>query len=407
MLGGGAWAERIPSIFGSGWRGTSPRAGRGGRRGAASGSAPARRCGSRRARRRAARWRRAGRGGRPDRASSRPTRLSRRAGRGGARHHDAGAGAGARGRARGEGRSLVDLARADPRRHDVQKKSLIASERERADVRAARADWTRRRQPRMREEPHRLVFVDECGTRTNMTRLRGRARRGARVRDHAPLRHKGTQTFVAGLRYDRLAAPWLLDGPMNRAAFDVWVETQLAPELGKGDVVMLDNLAVHRSPRAAESSAPTAPGSCSCRPTRPTSTRSRWPSPSSRPICAASAPAPSTPSGAPSAKSAASSIQTNAGTTLGRQGMYQFKRTSFNRWGSQVPLPRPLTKTLGLGSASLFLRARRGSRSRCHRPCLRTTNPIKSVAFAADGPGRRSWRRSSRFSRTRSRRSTH
>ena len=104
----------------------------------------------------------------------------------------------------------------------------------------------------MREEPHRLVFVDECGTRTNMTRLRGRARRGARVRDHAPLRHNGTQTFVAGLRYDRLVAPWLLDGPMNRAAFDVWVETQLAPELRKGDVVILDNLAVHRSPRAAE-----------------------------------------------------------------------------------------------------------------------------------------------------------
>ena len=119
-------------------------------------------------------------------------------------------------------------------------------------MRAARADWTRRRQPRMREEPHRLVFVDECGTKTNMTRARGRARRGARVRDHAPFRHAGTQTFIAGLRYDGLVAPWLLDGPMNRAAFDVWVETQLAPELGKGDVVMLDNLAVHRSPRAAE-----------------------------------------------------------------------------------------------------------------------------------------------------------
>ena len=100
----------------------------------------------------------------------------------------------------------------------------------------------------MREEPHRLVFVDECGTRTNMTRLRGRARRGARVRDHAPLRHKGTQTFVAGLRYDRLVAPWLLDGPMNRAAFDVWVETQLAPEVGKGDVVMLNSSSA--SPRS-------------------------------------------------------------------------------------------------------------------------------------------------------------
>jgi transposase len=102
----------------------------------------------------------------------------------------------------------------------------------------------------MRAEPHRLVFVDECGTKTNMARARGRARRGARVRDHAPFRHAGTQTFIAGLRYDRLVAPWVLDGPINRAAFDAWVETQLAPVLQKGDVVILDNLAVHRSPRA-------------------------------------------------------------------------------------------------------------------------------------------------------------
>ena len=110
-----------------------------------------------------------------------------------------------------------------------------------------------RRQPRMREEPHRLIFIDECGTKTNMTRARGRARRGARVRDHAPFRHKGTQTFVAGLRCDGLVAPWVLDGPINRAAFEAWVETQLAPTLRNGDVVILDNLAVHKSPRAAAS----------------------------------------------------------------------------------------------------------------------------------------------------------
>ena len=103
----------------------------------------------------------------------------------------------------------------------------------------------------MRAEPHRLIFVDECGTKTNMTRARGRGRRGQRVRDHAPFRHRGTQTFVAGLRYDGLVAPWVLDGPMNRAAFEAWVETQLAPVLRKGDVVILDNLAVHKSPKAA------------------------------------------------------------------------------------------------------------------------------------------------------------
>lgn len=103
----------------------------------------------------------------------------------------------------------------------------------------------------MREEPHRLVFVDECGTKTNMTRARGRARRGERVRDHAPYRHAGSQTFIAGLTYDRLVAPWVLDGPIDRPAFDAWVETQLAPLLRKGDVVILDNLAVHKSPKAA------------------------------------------------------------------------------------------------------------------------------------------------------------
>ena len=195
-------------------------------------------------------------------------------------------------------------------------------------MRAARAEWTRRRQPRMREEPHRLIFVDECGTKTNMTRLRGRARRGQRVRDHAPLRHQGTQTFVAGLRHDRLVAPWLLDGPMNRAAFDVWVETQLAPELGKGDVVILDKPRGAPQPQGRRNPLRQgAPGSCSCRPTRPTSTRSRWPSPSSRRTCAASAPAPSTPYGAPSAKSAASSIPTSAGTTSRKPGMCQTKRT--------------------------------------------------------------------------------
>jgi transposase len=118
-------------------------------------------------------------------------------------------------------------------------------------VRAERRDWLKARQPRMREEPHRLVFVDECATKTNMTRLRGRAPRGERVRDHAPYRHKGTQTFVAGLRYDRLVAPWVFGGPMDRDAFDLWVETQLAPTLHEGDVVILDNLKVHKSPKAA------------------------------------------------------------------------------------------------------------------------------------------------------------
>ena len=104
----------------------------------------------------------------------------------------------------------------------------------------------------MRRDPHRLVFIDETSTTTKMTRLRGRSRRGDRLRATAPFGHWGTQTFIAGLRFDKLIAPWVLNGPMNKAAFDIYVETQLAPELSPGDVVILDNLSSHKSPRAVQ-----------------------------------------------------------------------------------------------------------------------------------------------------------
>ncbi len=85
-----------------------------------------------------------------------------------------------------------------------------------------------------------------------MTRLRGRARRGERLRATAPFGRWGTQTFIAGLRCWGLTAPWVLDGAMNRAAFNTYVETQLAPSLNKGDVVILDNLSAHKSPEATK-----------------------------------------------------------------------------------------------------------------------------------------------------------
>jgi len=104
----------------------------------------------------------------------------------------------------------------------------------------------------MRQQPGRLVFIDETGTTTKMTRLRGRAPRGERLRAAAPFGHWGTQTFIAGLRCDGLVAPWVLDGPMNKAAFEKYVETQLAPVLNKRDVVIVDNLSSHKSAKAAE-----------------------------------------------------------------------------------------------------------------------------------------------------------
>ncbi len=128
----------------------------------------------------------------------------------------------------------------------------MASECARADVHQERRLWRDQRQARMRLQPHRLVFLDETAVTTKMTRLRGRSRKGQRLKAGAPFGHWGTLTFVAALRCHSLTAPWVIEGAMNRVAFDTYIETQLAPTLNRGDIVILDNLAVHKSPKAAQ-----------------------------------------------------------------------------------------------------------------------------------------------------------
>jgi len=102
----------------------------------------------------------------------------------------------------------------------------------------------------MREMARRLVFIDETSTNTKFTRLRGRAPKGARLPGAVPHGHWTNQTFIAGLRCSGLTAPWIIPGAMDRVAFDIYIETQLAPTLSPGDVVILDNLKVHDSAKA-------------------------------------------------------------------------------------------------------------------------------------------------------------
>jgi transposase len=79
-----------------------------------------------------------------------------------------------------------------------------------------------------------------------MARLRGWAPRGERCRAAIPHGHWKTTTFTAGLRLGGLAAPWLLDGPMDGEAFLVYVRRVLVPELTPGDIVIMDNLPAHK-----------------------------------------------------------------------------------------------------------------------------------------------------------------
>lgn len=108
---------------------------------------------------------------------------------------------------------------------------------------AGRAAW-RERQPRL--NPERLVFIDETWATTNMARRYGRSLRGQRLVASVPHGHWKTSAFLAALRHDGLTAPCVLDGAINGAAFRAYVEQFLAPTLGPGDLVVMDNLSSHK-----------------------------------------------------------------------------------------------------------------------------------------------------------------
>ena len=83
-----------------------------------------------------------------------------------------------------------------------------------------------------------------------MTRLYGRGPRGARVYDHVPNGRWETTTMIAAIGRNGAQAPWVLDGPMDGAAFAAWAEHVLAPTLEPQDIVAMDNLSVHKNAAA-------------------------------------------------------------------------------------------------------------------------------------------------------------
>ena len=76
----------------------------------------------------------------------------------------------------------------------------------------------------------------------------GRSPRGTRLHDHTPCSHWQTQTVIAALRAEALTAPAVFDGPIDNDSFRAYVDQVLVPSLRPGDVVIMDNLAVHKQP---------------------------------------------------------------------------------------------------------------------------------------------------------------
>jgi len=124
-----------------------------------------------------------------------------------------------------------------------KKKSVHAAEQDRPDVAAARRALRKQQQTL---DPKKLVFIDETAATTKMTRLYGRAPQGERLVDKVPHGHWKTSTFICGLRYNRVTAPFVLDGPMDGPHFLAYVEQILAPTLKKGQIVFLDNVSTHK-----------------------------------------------------------------------------------------------------------------------------------------------------------------
>ena len=108
------------------------------------------------------------------------------------------------------------------------------------------------RQPDMANMLETFVFIDETSLKTNRVKRTGWAPKGERLIDHAPFGHWHSQTFIAGLALDGLIAPWVLDGAMNRASFEAYVEHELAPALRPGQIVIADNLSSHKSIRVLD-----------------------------------------------------------------------------------------------------------------------------------------------------------
>lgn len=94
------------------------------------------------------------------------------------------------------------------------------------------------------------MFVDEAGAKTNMTRLRGRAKGGQRCVDETPHGHWEATTMISSIRIDGSTACMVVDGATTSDVFREYVRHVLVPTLKPGDIVILDNLMAHKDAEA-------------------------------------------------------------------------------------------------------------------------------------------------------------
>ena len=128
----------------------------------------------------------------------------------------------------------------------AQKKApLAASERDEEE----RARW---RGLVGRFDARRLLFVDECGAHTSMTRTRARAPKGKRAHGRVPRNRGKNTTLIASLSLSGIGQAMTFQGSTDKMVFEAYVERFLAPALHPGQVVVLDNLGAHKGQRVRD-----------------------------------------------------------------------------------------------------------------------------------------------------------
>ena len=124
----------------------------------------------------------------------------------------------------------------------VEKKSLHAIERDTEANRVKREQFLQRIRT---TAPERLIFLDESGVTTSMTRLRGRCVGGRRIHEATPGSHWKIMTILGAMSLSGMVATMTIEEATDADIFLAYVEQVLSPRLKPGDVVVMDNLSSH------------------------------------------------------------------------------------------------------------------------------------------------------------------
>lgn len=141
------------------------------------------------------------------------------------------------------------MAGAEANGFAFKKKSLHAAEQDSERIRAQRKLW---QQDVKQIDPARLVFLDESGVTTEMTKRYGRALGGARLNEGVPAGHWRTLTVLGAVGVSGWVAIMTIEAPTDGDVFLAYLDHVLCPQLQPDQIVVMDNLAAHKVDGVAE-----------------------------------------------------------------------------------------------------------------------------------------------------------